>query len=407
MQTKPKNSVCVCVWKGKEMHIQNLQKGMVIKNYKALCEVLGVEAKVGKGRTLKHKHFEQYFSYEKKGHSYIIKEIYINAENTIKRGGNNKVFVDDFKRLMLYMLYNNKTECMLMSKGSMFKAMNLVNENYIIARNNIPKLSEIIELPQSAIYEFYDYNSTKLRDTVERNLRSCRSCSMLMFETVVSVAINETIIATNEFGKPIVKNGNVVSHVELVYREATKEERQKILEFENEVKLENNWIDNKAIFFSGKWKYFKQEVETRLKKANTNIQFYYDAYRITYNNKDIEKRYNELCKDENKSDILQNINNNIVKSINKATKARHTKAINSKAFGTYRTNRLESQASDNYVEEHEQLTFTLISQEAKSLKHEFTKNIDYNKLSKINSKGNQLSIESIELEWEIGEEIPF
>ena len=397
------------------MKIDNLKVGQIIKNYKELCNILGVEAKSStntKGRKLHHKHFDQYFNYEKQGQKYIITEIYKDVENKINRGGNNKVFVDDFKKLMIYMLHKNRSECMLLSKGAIYKAMNLVNENYLLARNNIPKLSEIIELPQEAIYEFYDYNSTKLRDTVERNLRSCRKESLLIFETVTSVAIYETIFATNEFNKPIVDiNGELISETNLVYREATKEERQRILEFENEVKKEHGWKDNQAIFLKGKWKQFKQEVENKLKQANTNIKFYYEAYRITWNNKQIDEQYEKYCSEILKDEVAKSINNSIIKSITRSNKVRHTKALNNKSIGIVRSNKINYQASNEYIPEQEQLTFTLINQEAKSLKDKFKVDVDYKKLNKINkSKNEVLKVEQLELEWNLDdlyEEIPF
>lgn len=391
------------------MKIDNLKVGMIIKNYKSLCELLEIEAKKSGSNSYKaqFKELERYCKCHKEGRSIIIDEIYNNVKEKVdKRGGNNQVFKEDFKKLMIYMLHRNRSERMLLSKGSIFKATNLVNDNYLLARTQIPKLSEIVELPQSSIYEFYDYNATKLRETVERNLKACRRESLLIYETVTAVAIYESVIATNVFNKPIIDdNGNLIYQSELVYREATKEECQKILELEQRVKLENNWIDNKDIFLKGKWKQFKQEVEKRLKEANTNIKFYYEAYRITWNNKYIDDEYNKYCKDIEKSNIEKNINDNMIKSINRSTKARHTKASKDTSWGTMRSNKVDYQASDSYIQEQEQLTLTLIDIKSPSLKNEFEKLTDYKKINKINK--SKIETEQLELDWNIEDEIPF
>lgn len=398
------------------MKIKNLTVGKVIKNYKSLCELLEVEAKPSSntnGRKAQHKEFNRYFEFEKQGQKYIITKIFDKPKEKIdnrknNRGGNNSVFKEDFKKLMIYMLHKNRSECMLLSKSAMYKAMNLVNENYLLGRNNIPKLSEIIELPQASIYEFYDCNGKKLRETVERNLRSCRRESLLIFETVTSVAILESIIATNEFNKPIIdNNGKIVSDVKLVYREATKQERKKILEFEKEVKNENGWKDNQEIFLKGKWKYFKQQVEKRLKEANTNIKFYYEAYRITWNNKDIDEEYKKICSEISSVEIKNNINHNMVESIKKSTMKRHDKACieSGLELNPFKQDKLFEQEKIDYVIEQEQLTMTLISNKAPSLKNEFEKLVDYKKVSNLNKTKN--NIEQLELDWNIGDEIPF
>lgn len=394
------------------MKIKNLKVGMVIKNYKELCNLLDIESKKTGSNSHKAqlKELSRYFKYHKEGHKFIIDEIYSDVKKRIdnrstNKGGNNNVFVDDFRNLMIYMLHKNRTECMLMSKGAMFKAMNLVNENYLLARNNIPKLSEIVEIPQDFIYEFYDYNSVKLRDTLERNLKHCRSRSLLMYESVVSVAINEVLIAYNELNQPILdSNGMVISESKLTYREATKEEKQIILRFENEVKKELGLKDNKEIFLKGKWKKFKQEVEKRLKISGTNIKYYYEAYKITWNNDKIDEEYS-ILKNIKKTDIENNINYNMVESIKKSTMKRHIKAP-SKTLGAniYTQDKLFKQEKQDYVVVQDQLTFTLINKNAKSLKSEFEKNINYKKLSKINKKENT---EQLEMDCTMGDDIPF
>ena len=298
------------------MKIDNLKVGQVVKNYKSLCELLDIEAKGGASKIAQLKEFNRYFEFEKQGHKYIITKIYENPKERIdnRMNGNNTVFSDDIEKLILNILASSKDDTITIARGQLYKALCMCNENYLLGRSNISKLSEIIEIPKASIYEFYDCNGTKLRETVERNLRSCRRESLLMFETVTSVAILESIIATNEFNKPIIdSNGKIVSDIKLVYREATKQERKKILEFEKEVKNENGWKDNQEIFLKGKWKYFKQQVENKLIQANTNIKFYYEAYRITWNNKDIDEEYKKSCSEISSIEIKNNINSFIVR----------------------------------------------------------------------------------------------
>ena len=268
----------------------------------------------------------------------------------------------------------------------LYKTMNLVNENYLLGRNNMTKLSEITEIPQTSIYDFYDYNSVKLKDTVERNLKHCRNRSLLIYENVMCVAIQEALIAYNELDKPILdEHGRVVSESRLTYREATKQEKQVILKYEKEVKNENGWKDNQEIFLKGKWKYFKKQVENKLIQANTNIKFYYEAYRITWNNKDIDEEYKKSCSEISSIEIKNNINHNMVESIKKSTMKRHNKACleSGLELNHFKQDKLFQQEKIDYVIEQEQLTMTLINKDAPSLKKQFKihktlKNNSYN-----------------------------
>ena len=281
---------------------------------------------------------------------------------------------------MVYMLHKDRSESMLMSKGMLYKAFNLVNENYLLGRNNMTKLAEVTEVSQTSIYDFYDYNSVKLKDTVERNLKHCRSRSLLIYESVVCVAIQEAFISYNELNKPILdEQGRVVSESRLTYREATKQEKQIILKYENEVKNELGLKDNQDIFLKGKWKYFKQQVENKLKVANTNIKFYYDAYKITWNNEKIDSEY-ELLND-NIDEIENNLNYNMIESIKKSTMKRHDKAIKECGLeqNIYKQEKLFQQEKIDYVIDQEQLTMTLINKNAPSLKNELKVSTKNNK----------------------------
>ena len=262
----------------------------------------------------------------------------------------------------------------------LYKAFNLVNENYLLGRNNMTKLAEVTEVSQTSIYDFYDYNSVKLKDTVERNLKHCRSRSLLIYESVVCVAIQEAFISYNELNKPILdEQGRVVSESRLTYREATKQEKQIILKYENEVKNELGLKDNQDIFLKGKWKYFKQQVENKLKVANTNIKFYYDAYKITWNNEKIDSEY-ELLND-NIDEIENNLNYNMIESIKKSTMKRHDKAIKECGLeqNIYKQEKLFQQEKIDYVIDQEQLTMTLINKNAPSLKNELKVSTKNNK----------------------------
>ena len=394
------------------MKIKNLTVGKVIKNYKSLCEILEIEARTGKGRILNHKEFDRYFEYEKQGQKYIITKIYDTPKEKIdnrsnNRGGNNTVFADDIEKLILNMLSKSKDDTVTIARGQLYKALSMCNENYLLGRSNISKLSEIIELPKSAIYEFYDNNSSKLRDTVERNLRRLRSRALITWKNTTTVAVTEIDIELNELGEPIYdKRTKSIRHkVKTIHRLADKFEEKLILKYEEETLKEMNLDTIQKVFLLGKWKYFKQQVEDKLRENNTNIDYYYDSYTITFNN-DSVKNYVKKLSYNDIQDIKNNINHNMVESIKKSTMKRHDKACleSGLELNPFKQDKLFEQEKIDYVIEQEQLTFKLISNKAPSLKHEFEKAIDYKKVSNLNKNNNT---EQVEFAIGLDNEIPF
>lgn len=391
------------------MKIDNLKVGQVIKNYKELCELLDIEAKGGASKIAQHKEFDRYFEYEKQGHKYIITKIYENPKERIdnRMNGNNTVFADDIEKLILNILASSKDDTITIARGQLYKMLNMCNENYLLGRSNISKLSEIIELPKSAIYEFYDNNSSKLRDTVERNLRRLRSRALITWKNTTTVAVTEIDIELNELGEPIYdKRTRSIRHkVKTIHRLADKFEEKLILKYEEETLKEMNIDTIQKVFLIGKWKYFKQQVENKLRENDTNIDYYYDSYTITFNN-DSVKNYVKKLSYSDIQDIKNNINHNMIESIKKSTMKRHDKAIKECGIeqNIYKRDKLFEQEKIDYVIEQEQLTFKLISNKAPSLKHEFEKSIDYKKLKEIDKNNNT---EQVEFVIGLDNEIPF
>ena len=360
------------------MKIENLKVGQIVKNYKELCEILNVEARKSGSNSHKAqlKDFNRYFEFEKQGHKYIIKNIYDKPKDKIDNrsnniGGNNTVFADDIEKLILNILASSKDDTVTIARGQLYKALSMCNENYLLGRSNISKLSEIIEIPKASIYEFYDNNSSKLRDTVERNLRRLRSRALITWKNTTTVAVTEIDIELNELGEPIYdKRTKSIRHkVKTIHRLADKFEEKLILKYEEETLKEMGIDTIQKVFLLGKWKYFKQQVENKLRENDTNIDYYYDSYTITFNN-DSVKNYVKRLSDNDIQDIKNNINYNMVESIKKSTMRRHDKACleSGLELNPFKQDKLLEQEKIDYVIEQEQLTMTLISNKANDLR---------------------------------------
>lgn len=357
------------------MRITEIKEGQVVKNYKELCELLGEKPKPSGSNSQKAhiKKFERYFEYTKEGHKYIIAKIYDKKKKKEdNRGGNNKVFVDDFEKIMVYSLYHNKNHknntCkMVASKGKLLKLTHMVNTNYDYYKYNIKELSKILNIDNAIIEDFYNFTNKKLYDTIDRNLLRLRMSKVIDYNKSKIVLVREvTDIKTNELNEVIIKaNGEVEANVEVNHRIATDEERKLILEYEKEVLKELGCKNEVEAYLKGMWKNFKNLVEKELLVNGTNIIYYYNGYDIVWSRKVINDLYKEYFSDnEDIKQELTNVNDNMIKSVNKSTKARHTKAINqlpnTNIDNKYKFKQLELQASENYIEDSEQITMTVI-----------------------------------------------
>ena len=110
-------------------------------------------------------------------------------------------------------------------------------------------------------------------------------------------------------------------------------------------------------------------MENKLRENDTNIDYYYDSYTITFNN-DSVKNYVKRLSDNDIQDIKNNINYNMVESIKKSTMRRHDKACleSGLELNPFKQDKLLEQEKIDYVIEQEQLTMTLISNKANDLR---------------------------------------
>lgn len=356
------------------MKIGNIKQDMKIKNYKELCKLLEINEVTSDSKKAQLKELERYCKYHKEGQKFIIDEIYDEPKEKIdNRGGNNKVFSDDIEKLILHLLSTSKDECVNISRGKLYKTLNMINDNYLDARRNIPKLSELVELPKEFIYEFYDTSNVKLRGTIERNLRRLRSKALIMWELSTTVAKYEVVIEQDALGLPMTDSkGRVKYSSKITHKVANEEEKKLILEIEREILESENINDLQEVFLKGKWKWFKTEVNNRLRSI-TNIQYYYDTYTITFNNDNVKKELTKLNYCE-KLELEKNINQNMVSSIKNSNSSKFKKN--------------DITLHDEYLLIKENLTDLLIDDEALCVNHDLSKLVNVNNIKTISNKEN-------------------
>lgn len=281
----------------KTKKIQKPTKDSLLKQLSAYCEYKEVKV----GRSINYK----------------ITNIYEEKrDKEEKRGGNNSIYQDDFKNIMIYNLYNYPERCKLLSKSYLCKMANLVNSNYTTCKRNIKELSVILEINEDEVYSFYNDNQKKLASIVERGLNSCRRKSILTYNSVTVVVKKEAKLKYNELGEIIIKNNKPAYEIEHIHRIANDDELEAILSIEHKVKevmFGDKNIDNKNVFLSGRWSEYKNKIKVELKSRDLNINYYYEAYELNWIKSNINELYKEIAGEYTNSS--NNINKNYINSV--------------------------------------------------------------------------------------------
>lgn len=394
------------------MQIENLKVGMTIKNYKELCKLLDVDVKAGKSKQLQLTDFQRYFDYLKEGNKFIIKEIYnvpkVKVDNRINnKGGNNMKYCDDIETLILYILKESKDNEINLSTNQLLYTLNMINKNYQIGRSRIPRLSELIEVPEDIIYDFYDYTSVELKKKLEQNLNRLKRQCLIFWQKSIKVQVTNIHIEYNIMGQPILdEKGYVIQHKKAEHREATKEEIEILLHIEREILKELGYKDKQQLFLYGNFNTFKSRIKQRIKDYKLNIDYYYHSYKIIYNRDHVIEELEDREKASN------NLNNNIVECFKKAYKNKFNKAsekieVYNLGFTVGIKNEYDLKNSkkiinnEKYIEQNNILIDTLI--DCRSIDHTLTL---LSEVVKINQTEEDFINEDFSLKFKTNEDNP-
>ena len=352
------------------MNIENLKIGMVIKNYKELCSLLGVKTVGGNGKIAQFKELERYVKYHKEGNKFIIDEIF--EEPKEKNDGRCKgKYSDDIQVLILNLLAQSKDKYVLLSTGQLFKKLNMTNANYTVGRRNIPKLSEITEVSEEECYEFYNYTQSALKQKVETALNRLRCKSLAIWIKTYTVVKRDGErnslgeIKLTKSNKLDSENPNKTGYFKYkeIHREATNAEASLILDAEKEVMKSMGLEDMQSVFLTGQWKPFKKKVNLIL-QDDANIEYYYESYKIIFNAKYVTEY---LLKNDELEIIETNLNTNIKDMIITNAENTHDTAITKEYEGDKMSRRDWIRAKKDYTNNIEVLTDTVIDKDAKNI----------------------------------------
>lgn len=367
------------------MKIENLEEGKVFKNYPALCEALGIVAKRGDSKTAQMKQIERYVKLEKNGNKLIVVEVYKEAKKKndkreFNKGGNNIVYANDFVTLLASDLVDRRIHSnsnkVIFSSSRLSKLVGLTNDNFADARMYINELSEITELPEHSIREFYNMNSDKLKQIVRNGLKACNNVSILAFEETLIVNVVKPIITYNEHG---LIEEKIDETCPTITRKATEEEIEMITEIERQSARELGFKKKQGLFLNNKLDEYSRLIDSKLREAKSNIMYYYKGFVVFINPKGLMEYYKDNnILDEDLGAVRTTMNYKLLNSIFESAKNKNSTSQKKLLESKRPRKDVVYQASDIYVDEQLKVANVLIHRNAKKLKKELEARREFN-----------------------------
>lgn len=205
--------------------ISNLQVGLIVKNYKDMCTLLGCEVCVGKSKILQIKNWQRYFNFKKAGYKFIITGVYDTPlpsmdARRIKEGKYNKYI----ELLLLRYLSTCKDNTLEITKRGLYKVLGMVNENYdkITYDNCVKAIQEDIG------HKISKFNINNFHQRVENKFSKILYNTLDSMEKRKLIHYRKKIIITADDGYDLENGGSITA---LPYQEGIIEDMfQKVLD---------------------------------------------------------------------------------------------------------------------------------------------------------------------------------
>ena len=371
------------------MKLENLEL-KTYKNYKELCEALEWKVANGNSKKKQLRILSEICDYEKQGNKFIIKEIYKNTEVHLdmrgKQDNNTAPYVENIKlNIVGELLTKGINGKYVVGKGVLLRNVGLTNGNYSYCKRRQNKLATYLEINKEIVNDYYNSVDSMLLGNLEKALKDLSNQKIIQYNTTLLLCKNiitnityEHTTRIDEFDEEIETVTPIVQS-DVVYVEATDEERTIILKVENEILKEMNEKRLTDIILKGKSKEYYSRCYKEIRKNIKDINFYFQAYDIIYLFNNLVEYLEKNGYDDWSSELSRNqseiINTGAMnKIINNATK-RQEKYIqeNGKGFGIKRDEKIRIRIDENYIPTYKKINKSIIDINSKNIKEEVKK----------------------------------
>jgi hypothetical protein len=283
---------------------ERVSVGMVIKNYKQLCQLLDLPIlSGGNAKQAQIKNLKCYMDFEKSGQKFIITDIFDTplTINDQRKLGNNSIYVKYIEVILLQYLSKQNGFTSTLNKVDWWRLLGFINEKY---KNTPDKELETLDssITPFEIKMFYQRCNTKLERILFSALNNLKNRKLIIYEL-------QTVITYKNI------NGEIKSFV------ADDDEKKKILEIERyvlkkELKLENMF----QVYWSNKQATYYKRVQELL-EYYYKWSGYYKQIKIIYVKKDVIEELSDIelrfQQTQLNGKIVDALNTNSINSYNK------------------------------------------------------------------------------------------
>jgi hypothetical protein len=370
------------------MDINKLTEGLIIKNYKILCtDYLGVEPTKGNGRNYHFKELERYCTYHKEGQKIIIDEVFSKVKEKIdmrgKQDNNTPKYVENIElNIIGELLTKGDNGKYVVGRGVLLRNVGLTNTNYSYCKRRQNKLATYLEIKKEVVNDYYNCVDSMLVGNLEKALKNLSNKKLIQLNSTLLICKNvitdityEHTTKIDEFDEEIEIVKPVVQS-DVIYVQATDDERKSILTIENKILNEMGFEKLTDVFLKNKLKQYYNSCYKELRKEIKDLNFYFQAYDMIFNFNvlatELEKRgFDDWSKElkEQQQDIvnfgaIDRIISNAEKRKNKATPD----------FGELLdSNKKYIRTQDYYLTNYNQLNNNIINVYAKNIKDKVKK----------------------------------
>ena len=370
-----------------EMVKNNLYVGLIIKNYKLMCHLLNEQEKTGKSKILQQENWKRYFDWERKGYKYTITVIH---DEPIPKEENNNIYSKYIEKLVLDLLvqkyqskniYTNRR--LYLSKDNMLQALDMVNINYHFVKFNTSKTADFIKVDNDNLKEFFNLNNRNLTNAVDRALNKLSDKFLVIWNMVVTIALDEEVIVYDENNKKVKLKENHITAEQL--------ELEYINTYEKITAEEMGFEKKSDIFLCGKYMEFIRKVCNHLQEQGLNILYYYQSYNIVFHPdvvKERDKINQYLLEYEERQNVRITLNGIISKQLVENAEERQIKA-KSKLTPVFGKRNLSSasyeelknirRSKNSYIIDTNKIIDTVIKRETGDLKNKI---LSYDRMKK-------------------------
>ena len=216
------------------INVNNLQEGMVIKNYKELCALLGENVKGGDSKKAQIKEFEQYFSYHKEGNKFVVDKIHERVLEKVDKRRDKSIYMDFTEALIIHSLSNSTEQILYFSLVELSENIGMVNNDFKYSKKD----TDYLWMDWIDFNSFIRNTKAELKRIIDRCLKSMQNRRLINFS----------------YGKIIIGKDETL-------RRATAEEEKVLLD-----------IEGRAMTLMGRISYLQLEAKKLVDEFNNKVR---------------------------------------------------------------------------------------------------------------------------------------